>query len=612
VKTALSAVVGLGDERDSMRLGAILARSLHKVAPVLTICLRGGLGSGKTTLVRGLVAALPGGGEAEVSSPSFNIVNIYPTRPEVIHMDLYRLEGMVSDDLFEDAVPGPHTGAPRLVVIEWSEFLPEGLVPEDRLTLSWLPCETGRLVRIEASGVDSERLFQAISPLLGEFAADSQERTPAKQRWHGRGTKRPSSPEVGGAMRILVQKYGGTSVANLKCMKQVLAKIKNNLAAGYKIVVALSAMSGETNRLLQMASKWSANPDPAECDSLVSTGEQVSVALFAMLLKDEGIRARSLLGFQIPIHTNCNYGRARIMDIDSAKLEALLEENDVLVVAGFQGVDETGRITTLGRGGSDTTGVALAAALQAEVCEIYTDVKGVYTTDPNMCSTARKMERITYDEMLEFSSMGAKVLQIRSVEFAKKFNVPVRVRSTFCDDPGTLVTQEDENMEDVLVSGIAYDRDQCRITVWNVVDRPGVAASIFSPIAEAGILVDMIVQNTSREGRTDMTFTVPRSNLDKTLNILEAVKQEIGTESIQHDLNVCKVSVIGVGMRSHSGVAAKMFTTLHNDRVNILMIATSEIKITCLIEEKYLELAVRALHDAFELEKERQAQVCAS
>ncbi len=413
-------------------------------------------------------------------------------------------------------------------------------------------------------------------------------------------------------MRILVQKYGGTSVANLECMKQVLAKVKQSLAEGYKMVVALSAMSGETNRLLKLAATWSQNPDPAECDCLVATGEQTSVALFAMMLKDEGIRARSLLGFQIPIITNCNYSRARIMDIDAEKMKALLEDHDVLVVAGFQGVDETGRITTLGRGGSDTTGVALAAALGAEVCEIYTDVSGVYTTDPNMCSAARKMNRITYDEMLEFSSMGAKVLQIRSVEFAKKYNVPVRVRSTFSDDPGTLVTQEDEKMEDVLVSGIAYDRDQCRITVWNVNDRPGVAASIFSPIAEAGILVDMIVQNTSREGRTDMTFTVPKSNLDKTVKILEGIKDEIGSGEIQYDVNVCKVSVIGVGMRSHSGVASKMFSSLRNERINILMISTSEIKITCLIEEKYLELAVRALHDAFELEKERQSKVCSA
>ncbi len=404
-------------------------------------------------------------------------------------------------------------------------------------------------------------------------------------------------------MRILVQKYGGTSVKGLERMRLVLSRVRKAHADGYKLVVALSAMSGETNRLLTLAREFSHSPDPAELDTLVTTGEQVSVALFTMLAKDAGLRARSLLGFQIPITTNSNFTRARIMDIDAARIKAMLADYDVLVVAGFQGVDCDGRLTTLGRGGSDTTGVALAAALGAELCEIYTDVNGVYTTDPNLCSSARKMERISYDEMLELSSQGAKVLQIRSVEFAKKYNVPVRVRSTFTDDPGTLVTQEDTEMEDVLVSGIAYDKDQCRVTVRNVMDRPGVAASIFSPIAEAGILVDMIIQNSGREGRTDMTFTIPRANLDKTLAILEELKPVIGTEEIQHDTNTCKVSVIGVGMRSHSGVASKMFSVLQKENINILMIATSEIKITCLIEEKYLELAVRSLHDAFELSK---------
>ncbi len=410
-------------------------------------------------------------------------------------------------------------------------------------------------------------------------------------------------------MRILVQKYGGTSVKGLDRMRLVLARVQKAHAAGYKLVVALSAMSGETNRLLAQAREFSANPDPAELDVLVTTGEQASVALFAMLAKDAGLRARSLLGFQIPITTNSNFTRARIMDIDTPHMRAMLEDHDVLVVAGFQGVDCTGRLTTLGRGGSDTTGVALAAALDAELCEIYTDVNGVYTTDPNMCGNARKLDRISYDEMLEFSSQGAKVLQIRSVELAKKFNVPVRVRSTFTDDPGTLVTLEDTEMEDVLVSGIAYDKDQCRITVRNVMDRPGVAAAIFAPIAEAGILVDMIIQNTGRDGRTDMTFTVSRANLDKTLAILENLRPTIGCEDIQHDIHVCKVSVIGVGMRSHSGVASTMFTLLKKENINILMIATSEIKITCLIEEKYLELAVRTLHDAFGL-SEAPARAC--
>lgn len=404
-------------------------------------------------------------------------------------------------------------------------------------------------------------------------------------------------------MRILVQKYGGTSVKGLDRMRLVLERVKRGHAAGYKLVVALSAMAGVTNGLLEQAREFSHCPDPAELDVLVATGEQASVSLFAMLAKDAGLRARSLLGFQIPILTESKYTRARIMDINAERIKTMLEDYDVLVVAGFQGVDCEGRLTTLGRGGSDTTGVALAAALGAELCEIYTDVNGVYTTDPNLCSTARKLERISYEEMLELSSMGAKVLQIRSVEFAKKYNVPVRVRSTFTDDPGTLVTQEDTDMEDVLVSGIAYDKDQCRITVRNVMDRPGVASAIFSPIAEAAIPVDMIIQNSGRDGRTDMTFTISRSNLDKTLSILESLKSELATEEIQYDLNTCKVSVIGVGMRSHSGVASKMFSVLKKENINIFMISTSEIKITCLIEEKYLELAVRTLHDAFELSK---------
>ncbi|WP_029458691.1 aspartate kinase [Solidesulfovibrio alcoholivorans] len=411
-------------------------------------------------------------------------------------------------------------------------------------------------------------------------------------------------------MRIMVQKYGGTSVKGLERMRLVLDRVRKSHALGYKMVVALSAMSGETNRLLAQAREFSHNPDPAELDVLVTTGEQASVALFTMLAKEAGLRARSLLGHQIPITTNSNFTRARIMEIDAARIKAMLEDYDLLVVAGFQGVDCHGRVTTLGRGGSDTTGVALAAALDAEVCEIYTDVNGVYTTDPNLCRTARKLDRITYDEMLELSSQGAKVLQIRSVEFAKKFNVPVRVRSTFSDDPGTLVTSEDTEMEDVLVSGIAYDKDQCRITVRNVMDRPGVAAAIFGPIAEAGIIVDMIIQNTGRDGRTDMTFTISRANLDTTMSILDKLRPDIGAEEIQHDVHVCKVSVIGVGMRSHSGVASTMFTLLKKENINILMISTSEIKITCLIEEKYLELAVRTLHDAFGL-SEAPTKACA-
>ena len=330
----------------------------------------------------------------------------------------------------------------------------------------------------------------------------------------------------------------------------------------------------------------------------------MSVALFAMLCKDVGLKARSVLGHQVQIRTTCDYTNARILDIDANTLRAMLNDHDVLAVAGFQGCDEHGRLTTLGRGGSDTSGVALAAALNAETCEIYTDVEGVFTTDPNICDKARKLDRISYDEMLEMASMGAKVLQIRSVEFAKKYNVPVRVRSTFSDNPGTLVSQEDKSMEYVLVSGIAYDKDQARVTIYDVLDQPGVASSIFGPIAEKGILVDMIIQNTSRDGHTDMTFTVSRKDLQKTLALLEAVRQDIGAKEIQSDTGVCKVSVIGVGMRNHSGVASRAFSAMARENINLLMLSTSEIKITMLIEDKYAELAVRTLHEEFELDKQ--------
>ncbi len=405
-------------------------------------------------------------------------------------------------------------------------------------------------------------------------------------------------------MRLLVQKFGGTSVANLECMQQVREKVLNALDKGYKVIVVLSAMSGETNRLIEMARKWSKIPDSCEMDVLLATGEQTSISLFSMLLKDCGIRARSLLGFQVPIQTDKSFGKARILDIDQEKINDILDKYDVLVVAGFQGCDCEQRITTLGRGGSDTSAVAIAAALKAEICEIYTDVEGVYTTDPSICPQARKIKKIAYEEMLEMASMGAKVLQIRSVEFAKKYNVPVHVRSTFSDEPGTLVVQEDKSMESAMVSGVAYDKDQARITLVDVYDEPGVAAMIFVPISRANIVVDMIVQNPSREGKTDMTFTVPRGNTEETLKILNKIKNDIGATGVLHDADVAKVSVIGVGMRNHSGVAAIAFSALKNENINIMIISTSEIKISCLIEEKYTELAVRTLHEAFGLDHE--------
>ncbi|MFW6178913.1 MAG: aspartate kinase [Desulfohalobiaceae bacterium] len=409
-------------------------------------------------------------------------------------------------------------------------------------------------------------------------------------------------------MRIVVQKFGGTSVANLECMQQVKDRVQQKLDQGYKVIVVLSAMAGETDRLMALAKEYSSRPDPAELDVLLTTGEQTSVALFSLLLLQEGIKARSMLGFQIPMLTDRSFGKARILEIEENLLLEQLQRQDVLVVAGFQGCDQTKCLTTLGRGGSDTSAVALAATVQAEVCEIYTDVPGVFTTDPNVCPQARKLGRIAYDEMLEMSSMGAKVLQIRSVEFAKKYNVPVHVRSTFSNEPGTMLVQEDKDMEQVLVSGIAYDKDQARLTLVEVYDEPGIAASIFEPLASAGIVVDMIVQNPSREGRTDITFTVSKGDLDRALQIIKGSQDELGAKAILQDTKVSKVSIIGVGMRNHSGVAAIAFKSLQTEGINIILISTSEIKISCLIEEKYTELAVRTLHEAFGLEQEPQSE----
>lgn len=396
-------------------------------------------------------------------------------------------------------------------------------------------------------------------------------------------------------------------MGNLQRMQKVLERVHATVKNGYKVIVVLSAMAGETNRLVSLAKECSQCQASLELDMLLNTGEQQSVSLFSMLAKNAGLKARPLLGYQIPILTESDFGQARIISIDSGFLRELLKSNDILVVAGFQGVDSEGRLTTLGRGGSDTTGVALAAALGAD-CEIYTDVDGVYTTDPNICPSARKIDRISYEEMLELSSMGAKVLQIRSVEFARKYNVTVHVRSSFAEDPdavGTIVTKEDLQMEDVLVSGVAYDKNQCRVTVYNVRDEPGVARTIFKPLSAAGIAVDLIVQNTARGGLTDLTFSIARDDLEKTLNILNDIKEELESE-VQYDLNVAKISLVGLGMRNHVGVAAQMFDVLAGEGINILMISTSEIKITCLIDEKYTELAVRSLHEAFDLHLPRE------
>ncbi|MBW1918145.1 MAG: aspartate kinase [Deltaproteobacteria bacterium] len=406
-------------------------------------------------------------------------------------------------------------------------------------------------------------------------------------------------------MALIVQKYGGTSVANPERIANVANRVVKGWREGHRMVVVLSAMAGETDRLIQLARNLSEDPDPRELDVLLATGEQVTVALFSMFLKSQGIPATSLLSHQARIYTNRAYGRARIVGIDTARILEELKKDRIVTVAGFQGVDEVGNITTLGRGGSDTTAVAIAAALKADLCEIYTDVEGVYTTDPRICPQSRKLERISYDEMLELASLGSKVLEIRSVGFAKRYNVPLHVRSSFTERPGTLVTKEDKDMEDILVTGVTYSKNDARVTITRVPDVPGIAARIFNPVAEANLVVDMIIQNTSIEGLTDLTFTVPKGDLKKTLELIGPVAQEIGADKLISDDNIAKVSIVGVGMRNNAGVASRMFSTLAAENINILTISTSEIKISCVIEDKYTELAVRVLHDAFGLENAR-------
>jgi aspartate kinase len=396
-----------------------------------------------------------------------------------------------------------------------------------------------------------------------------------------------------------VQKYGGTSVGSVDRIKQVAAKVAAAKGAGHDLVVVVSAMAGETNRLLALAHEFSEMPDEREKDVLLASGEQVSVALLSLALKELGQPARSYLGHQVRIETDNAYGRAHILSIDSTKIVRALKAGEVVVVAGFQGVDEDDNITTLGRGGSDTSAVALAAFLNAAACEIYTDVEGVFTTDPGICPDARKLQRISYEEMIELASTGAKVLEIRSVEFAKKFSVPVHVRSTFSDVEGTWLVDEEESMTDVLVSGVTCDRNEAKITLVRVPDRPGLAAQIFGPIADAHIVVDMIIQNASEEGTTDLTFTVPKADHKKARAIVESALPALHAKGIRVDTDIAKVSVVGVGMRTHAGVAAKMFQVLGQEGINIEMISTSEIKISVVIDAKYAELAVRVLHEAF-------------
>ncbi|MBW1982179.1 MAG: aspartate kinase [Deltaproteobacteria bacterium] len=411
-------------------------------------------------------------------------------------------------------------------------------------------------------------------------------------------------------MSLIVQKYGGTSVANIERIKAVAERVIKTRQAGHDVVVILSAMAGQTDKLIQMAHELTDEPDPRELDVLLATGEQVTIALFSIAVKCMGYEAQSLLGHQARIFTDHSYGRARISEIRTEPIWHNLYKDRIPVIAGFQGLDEKGNITTLGRGGSDTTAVAVAAALSADVCEIYTDVAGVYTTDPNLCERARKLQRISYEEMLEMASTGAKILHIRSVEFAMKYNVPIHVRSSFVDEQGTMVVKEDKSMEKVLVSGVTYSDSDARITLAGLPDVPGVAARIFSEIAREGIVVDMIIQGgTGETDNASLSFTVPRPDRNAAIKILQAMKADWPHLEISSDENIAKVSVIGVGMRHHAGVAAKMFQALAAEHINIHMISTSEIKVSCVIDDRYTAKAVRVLHDAFALDKPLQHEI---
>lgn len=403
-------------------------------------------------------------------------------------------------------------------------------------------------------------------------------------------------------MALVVQKFGGTSVGSIDKIRNVARRVAMSKDEGNDVIVVVSAMAGETDRLVDLVGEITDLPDEREYDQIVSSGEQVSIGLLAITLQGMGYDARSFLGYQVPVYTDDAHARARIKEIGDKRVLQFLKSGGIAIIAGFQGIDSKGDITTMGRGGSDTSAVAIAAAMKADVCEIYTDVEGVYTTDPGVCPQARKLNMVSYEEMLEMASLGAKVLQIRSVEFAKKYGVKVHVRSSYSLNQGTLVTKEDDIMESAVVSGITYNKNEAKVMVVKVPDKPGIAEKIFRPISDAGINVDMIVQNVSLEGFTDLTFTVPRTDYKKTMVIMEDLSREIGADKTKGDDRIAKVSIVGVGMRSHPGVAAKMFGILAKEGINILMISTSEIKISCVIDEKYTELAVRELHRAFGLE----------
>ncbi len=561
-----------------------VARALASVLEEggLVIALRGPLGAGKTAFVKGLAEGL-GLDPGVVCSPTFVISAEYPACEggvRLVHLDLYRLEsaGELEAAGFLDVLD-EHS----VVAIEWADRIASALpgrASGDRPVVGNGGRRDQRPGDPRRGPGSRGRVAAAALAALSRHLGD------------GRGGER--------GMSLIVQKFGGTSVGDVERIQNVARRVVATKQAGHRVAVVVSAMAGETDGLVKLAQAAGGDePDPREYDALVSTGEQKTIALLAMAIQRLGQKARSFTGAQIGLKTDTAHTRARIQSIDAARILEVLDDDTVAVIAGFQGIDDDGNITTLGRGGSDTSAVAVAAALHADVCEIYTDVDGVYTTDPNMVPAARKLARISFDEMLEMASLGAKVLQIRSVKFAMQYGVPIHVRSSFTDHEGTWVVREEDAMEGLVVSGVTYNRNEAKIRLRGVKDQPGVAARLFGALGEAGIVVDMIVQNVGQDGSTDMTFTVPRVDYRRAFGIAETAGKEIGATGVVGDDTIAKVSIVGLGMKDHAGVASRMFQILAHERINIQLISTSEIKISVLIEEKYTELAVRALHAAF-------------
>ena len=558
----------------------------------VVVLLVGPLGAGKTSFAQGLAAGL-GLDPTQVASPTFTLAAEHRAAGvalRFVHVDCYRLAD--ADEL--EAMGVADWLAPGIVLaVEWGDRFP-GSFPADRLTVTLARERRGRErygrlgARRSAPSRRRPRRRAALACAAGALA----------RRWPGpRGSSRGRAKR----MALVVQKFGGTSVGDLDRIRNVAERVAETAAAGNRVVVCVSAMSGETNKLVALADELCAGDPPArEYDVLVSTGEQKTIALLAMALQQRGTEAQSFTGAQMGMRTDSAHARARIQGIDTAALEAVLDRGSVAVIAGFQGVDDGGAITTLGRGGSDTSAVAVACALGADVCEIYTDVDGVYTTDPRICERARKLERVSYEEMLEMASLGAKVLQIRSVKFAMHYGVPIHVRSSFERSEGTWVTREEDVMERLVVSGVTFNRDEAKIHVRGVKDHPGIAAQVLTPVSDAGIVVDVILQNLSSDGSTDLTFTVGKRDYARALELARSGAEAIGAAGgVEGDENIAKVSIVGLGMKDHAGVATRMFSVLAGEGINIQAITTSEIKVSVVIEEKYTELAVRALHAEF-------------